>query len=297
MIKLILKLLVSLLLLGWVLSKTDLAQVKEAFSQANLFYLVLAFSLHFIGIALTVIRWRVLLDALGDKISYWRLTQSFMVGQFFNTFLPSTVGGDISRSLDFKKDLGTARSFAVVFVERFSGLVALVFLAAAVLPFAKEVIPQGSYLVPIIIGVLLFFFTFILVVLLPKTSQLLGKESKLARFHAGLVVYSGHLKPLAVAFILGLLLQANVVVHYYFLSLGLGLDLSILYFFIIIPILRVVLLFPFAINGIGLRENAFTYFFQVVGIGAGAALAISWLDLGMVLVLGAIGGLIYVCRK
>ncbi len=297
MIKFFLKLIFSLSLLAWVLHKTDLSNVAAAFQQEKLSFLLLAFSLHFVGIALTVVRWRVLLQALGHPISYLRLTKSFWIGMFFNTFSISTVGGDVSRGLDFKKELGGARSFAVVFVERFSGLVALILLAALVLPFAGNVIPKGSYLTEIIIGILAFFVLFILGVLLPQTSRLLGKESKLARFHAGLVVYSNHLKPLGLAFVLGLLLQVNVIIHYYLLGLGLGLDLSLLYFCIIVPILRVVLLLPVAINGVGLRESAFTYFFQVVGIGSASALAISWLDLGMVLVIGLIGGVIYVFRK
>lgn len=297
MIKFLIKLTVSLLLLIFILSKTDLTQVASAFKQASPLWLLAAFMLHFVGIGLTVVRWHVLLQAIGFSTTYLRLTQSFWVGLFFNIFLPSTVGGDISRSLDFRKDLGGIRSVAVVFVERFSGLVALVLLAAVVLPFAGKVLPENSYLVQIIIGILILFLGFVAVVLLPKTSRLLGKESKLAKFHEGLVIYATKLPALTWAFVLGLLLQANVIVHYYFLNLGLGLDLPLLYFFIIIPILRVVLLLPFAVNGIGLREGAFLYFFQVVGIGAGAALAISWIDLGMVLVIGLMGGLIYVCRK
>jgi uncharacterized protein (TIRG00374 family) len=297
MIKFLVKLFISVLLLLWVLSKTDLLQVKEAFTQINFFYLLIAFSLHFVGVILTVWRWSISLKILGAPVRFGRLAQSFMVGQFFNTFLPSTIGGDFSRALDFKKELGGARSFAAVFMERFSGLVGLVLLATVALPFAQKVIPPGSSLPWMVLAILAFFLLFIVVVLLPQTSQLLGQESKLARFHAGLITYSKHPKPLAFVLALGLLLQLNVIVHYFFLSLGLGLHLPFLYFFIVIPILKVVLLFPFSINGIGLRENAFIYFFHVIGASTAAAVALSWLDLAMVLTLGSLGGLIYSLRK
>jgi len=297
MLRFILKFVVSALLLYWVLSKTDLASVGQAFKQCHLGFLALAFSLHFVGLFITVVRWRVLFQALGPKISFNRLLKSYLVGSFFNTFLPSTVGGDISRSLDFRSEVGGARSFAIVFVERFSGFLAMVLMAAMVLPFATNVIPKGFYLGQAVIGILVLFLLFVVVVMLPQTSRLLGQESKLARFHSSLVAYSNHLPALWKAFFLGFLLQVNVVIHYYFLCLGVGLDYSILYLFIIVPILKVVLLFPFVINGIGLRENAFAYFFQAKGTSVAAALALSWLDLGMVLAFALIGGVIYVFRN
>lgn len=297
MIKFTVKFLVTAGLLWWVLSKTDLSSVGAAFSQCRPGWLILAFLLHFVGLFITVVRWEILFHPFGSKIPLRRLTQSFMVGQFFNSFLPSTVGGDISRSVDFRKEVGGARSFAIVFVERFSGLMAMVLMAAIALPFAKEVIPEGYYLKEIVLGILALFIVFVAVILLPQTSRLLGKESKLARFHEALVTYSRYPKELYAALALGFLLQVNVVIYYYFLCLGLGLDYSILYLFIIIPILKVVLLFPFVINGIGLRENAFAYFLKAKGSSIGAALALSWLDLGMVLAFALIGGVVYVVRK
>jgi len=297
MIKFLLKLVVSSLLLFWVLSKTDLSSIGDSFKQCHYGFLLIAFSLHFVGLFITVIRWQVLYQAIGPKIAFNRLLKSYLVGAFFNTFLPSTVGGDVSRSLDFKSEVGGAQSFAVVFVERFTGLMAMVLMAAVALPFADKVIPEGFYISEMVLGMAILFALFVIVIRMPQMTRWLGQETKFARFHASIVAFSNHLRPLGLAFLLGILLQANVVLHYYFLCLGLGLDYSILYLFIIIPVLKVILLFPFSINGIGLRENAFAYFFQAKGTAVAAALALSWLDLGMVLAFSLIGGIVYVSRK
>jgi len=297
MTKFLIKLIVSAGLLWWVLSKTDLANIGEAFRECHVGFLLLAFSLHFVGLAITVVRWQILYQAVGPKIAFSRLLKSYLVGSFFNTFLPSTVGGDVSRSLDFKKEVGGAQSFAVVFVERFSGLLAMVVLAACALSFAGDVIPEGFYIPQIVIGMTLLFILFVVVVLMPQTSQLLGKKSKLARFHAALVAFSNHKKALILALLLGFLLQVNVVIHYFFLCYALGLKFSLLYLFIIIPIVKVVLLFPFSVNGIGIRENAFAYFLQAKGAYVAEAVALSWLDLGMTLILALMGGVIYVGRR
>jgi len=296
MFRFLLKLVVSALLLTWVLSKTDLTSVGHAFSQCHFGFLLLAFGLHFVGLLISVVRWKILYQAIGGEISFLRLLNSYLVGFFFNTFLPSTVGGDISRSLDFKKDVGGAQSFAAVFVERFSGLLAMILMAALALPLAQDVIPKGFYIIETVIGMSLFFFLFVAVILWPPTSRFLGTESKLAQFHKALVVYSKHLNKLGMALLLGFLLQVNVVFHYYFLCLGLGLDFPILFLFVIIPILKIVLLFPLTVNGIGLRENIFVYFFKAKGSTMAAAVALSWLDLGMVLIFALVGGIVYVVR-
>jgi len=94
-----LKLIVSVLLLGWVLLKTDLGSVGQAFLQCHFGFLFLAFGLHFVGLLISVIRWKILYSALGGKISFLRLLNSYLVGFFFNTFLPSTVGGGMSAVL------------------------------------------------------------------------------------------------------------------------------------------------------------------------------------------------------
>jgi len=192
--------------------------------------------------------------------------------------------------------VGGAQSFAAVFVERFSGFLAMILMAALALPLAQDVIPEGFYIIETVIGMSLFFFLFVIIILWPQTSRFLGKESKLAQFHKALIVYSKHLKKLGIALLLGFLLQVNVVLHYYFLCLGLGLDFPILFLFVIIPILKIVLLFPFTVNGIGLRENIFIYFFKAKGSTMAAAVALSWLDLGMVLIFALVGGVVYVVR-
>lgn len=294
----LLKLGISALLLGWLLHKTDLSNIGHAFAQCRFGLLLAAFSLHLVGFWVSVVRWSVLLRALGNRTPFLTLLNSYLVGSFFNTFLPSTIGGDVSRMMDTRLQAGGGtRSGAVIFVERFTGIFSMILMAVAALPFSGAVVPKGFYIPQIVLGLFAAFVFFVVVVLLPQTSRLLGKESKLARFHAALAAYRHHLGKLSVAFFWGILLQVNVVFYYYLLCLGLGLHVSLLFLFILIPILKVILLFPFSVNGIGVRENGFAYFLQGVGVGVAQSLALSWLDLGMTLVFALIGGIVYVGRK
>jgi hypothetical protein len=54
---------------------------------------------------------------------------------------------------------------------------------------------------------------------------------------------------------------------------------------------------PVSINGIGLREGAFVVFFSSLGVPPHAALALAWLEYGILLVQGLVCGLVYATRR
>jgi hypothetical protein len=99
------------------------------------------------------------------------------------------------------------------------------------------------------------------------------------------------------AFILALLLQVNVILHYYCISYALSLGVPLMYFFLIIPVVTVVLMIPVFINGIGGREAAFILLLGAFGVTSSEAIAFSWISFGMILIQGIAGGIVYALRK
>src|SRR5690606_900503 len=91
---------VSALLIYWILQTIDLKEVVRAVRTAYVPLLVTAFFLHFVGNILSVQRWRLLLKVHGVRLKFLFLVGSYMVGVFFNNFLPSTIGGDGMRAFD-----------------------------------------------------------------------------------------------------------------------------------------------------------------------------------------------------
>jgi len=98
-----------------------------------------------------------------------------------------------------------------------------------------------------------------------------------------------------IGFLLSLTLQINVILYTYVIALSLNLKVSFLYFCLIVPLIFIILLIPFSINGIGIRESAYLFFLGGF-VSASETVALSWLLFFMTLVMGAIGGLIYVGR-
>lgn len=76
------------------------------------------------------VKWRLFLRHQGADVSLWRLYGLYLIGKFFSNFLPSMVGGDVTRVMLLGREIGSqSRSAASVFGERFTGLIAMIGVA------------------------------------------------------------------------------------------------------------------------------------------------------------------------
>jgi hypothetical protein len=96
---------------------------------------------------------------------------------------------------------------------------------------------------------------------------------------------------------LSVVLQINVVTMYYALGRALEFPLAFREYFVIVPLALFVMLVPVSINAIGVREGIFVLLLAAFGIGAAEAIALAWLEYGIVLLYGIFGGVVYAVRK
>jgi len=300
---------VSLLLMWWILQGTNFEEIGNSLRSASLPLLCLGFGLPFFGYLISVNRWRLLLQAQGVSARVGYLVRSFMVSVFFNNFLPSTIGGDVFRMYDsWRLGASKACAVAVVFVDRFLGLLALIVLTLIGLlspnPFSAT-IPNlsvwvlGGFVIVMALGVFLLH---------SSCSVSLGQWARqsqwahvvvgiLDKINDGFAAFRGRTDTVVKAFGLSLLLQANVVVQYFIFAKALHLPIPFWSFFLIIPLTIFVMLLPISINGIGLRESIFVLILSPWGVDKPEALALAWLAYGCLVVQGLLGGIVYALRK
>ena len=309
----IIKCVVSCLLLAYLIYKSDLTAIWTSLKAASPFWIIASFSLHIIGFLLTALRWQMLLAARGAHLSTWYLVRSVLIGIFFNNFLPSTVGGDVYRAYDTAEQVGSkTESITVVVVERLTGMFALGLFGvfALLLGFSHF---GNIPMIWLAIGGLGAVFLLFLAAMnhrvakmiktvfehpdMIKISFLRKVQAKLKQIYDALSVYRRNKRVMVLAFILALFLQINVIVHYYFISYALDLPVPLLYFFLVIPVVTIVLMMPIFINGIGGREAAYIFLLGKFGVTSSQAIAFSWIAFGMILVQGIAGGLVYALRK
>lgn len=299
------KALVSAALIVWLLRDANLRDIGLSLQSANGWLVLLAFSLHLFGLTLSALRWRTLLRAQGADASIGFLLQSYLVAMFFNNFLPSTIGGDTVRAYDSWR-LGQSKmgAVAVVFVDRFLGLFALMLFALLALLLPSP-LTQGLPLLEVwvvlgVVGMLVLLGgifappAFALSLLQRSTLPFAGK---LAQVMGAFDAFSGRRDVLAKALVLSVLLQANVVFHYFLIARALALPVPLFAFFLIVPLTIVLMMLPVSINAIGIRESAFAFFFAAFGVATAQAVAFAWIALGTVLLQGLLGGIVYVVRR
>lgn len=303
------KLSISAILIYWILQGTNFHEIFSAISKANFLLVAFAFSLHFIGFYVSGWRWKILLKAQGVESNLWFLIKSCIVAMFFNNLLPSTVGGDSLRAYDsYKAGKSKSGAVAVIFVDRFLGLFVLMFFALTAVFFANQLTTKVPYLYLWVLFGFIGMAMVVWIIFLPskKLIELVGKikipfSQKLQRLLEKIInafwAFKGNKKVLVKALALSFILQVNVVTYYFLISRALDFTIPYYNFFLIVPLSIFIMMLPISINGIGLRENAFFFFFAAFYIAKPDAIAFAWIEYGILLLQGVLGGIVYAFRK
>jgi len=304
----LLKCAVSLSIIVWFLTqKTSLGEIFREIGSASPWWLGAAFSLHAVGLLISAVRWRILIRAQGDSVPLGFLAGSYLVGMFFNMFLPSRIGGDVVRIWDGSKySKSLLKSSAIVVVERLTGVIAL-FLFAFGASLIRLEMAKDMPIIWLALGLGALGLLSVVFFLLPPAGRLLERipekgiagrfKHKALSFRETILHYREKKQALFKAFLLAVLLQVNVVTYYFLIGKAVNLNIPLVDYFIFIPIVHLVLLIPVTINGLGLRELSFSRIFGYYGLAAAAAVSFAWIDLGFMIIVGLIGGVVFMVRR
>jgi uncharacterized protein (TIRG00374 family) len=305
----LLKLMLSITLIAVIVSRVDLNDVWSAFVRADKWLITGAFLLYFVGLCVIASRWKLLLTVQGVSASFFTLVKSMLVAVFFYNFLPSTIGGDAMRAYDtWKMGGGKAQSVSIIFIDRLLGVFTLfIFALLALLVTSIDVSFIPNIKIWIVAAVTLGFLgIYILFFKATVISSFLYKDDPavtgtlrriLQKIFDVFAIYNGKPGVLFSALILSVLLQLNVIFHYYLIALSLGIDVPVQAMFIIIPVAIVVMMIPVSINAIGIREAIFVTMFAFYGVSNADALAFAWMSFVLITVLGVLGGIVFMLRK
>lgn len=127
---------------------TDWASVERAYARVSAGAFLGACAIYYVAIFLGTVRWRLLLTALGAEgsVPFLRLFRLYVIGQFYNTYVPGGVGGDFVRGYairDVFGSRGAAGSLATVMVERAMGLGGMFFVVATTTFFFPLDVAEG----------------------------------------------------------------------------------------------------------------------------------------------------------
>ncbi|MES1246253.1 MAG: lysylphosphatidylglycerol synthase transmembrane domain-containing protein [Actinomycetota bacterium] len=248
-------------------------------------------------------RWRRLLEARGVHDSLARLVRTYFVGYAAGQVLPTSLGGDASRIYETtRRHPGSGGAAAgTVLLERALGGVATLLLAAVGFALAVGRYDVGGYLwveLAFVVGSVLaaiVLFSRRLHPLLHLTRPLLRRlrlERPLREAYLGLHAFRAEVPLLLSMFALTLVVQAVRVLAIWASGKAVGVDLSPRPYYVMGPLLFLVMLVPFTINGLAVRESFFVSFLTALGVSADRAFATGFLFFVVTIVLALPGAAI-----
>jgi glycosyltransferase 2 family protein len=268
--------------------KVDLGTTAEILGDASLGWFALAAAIMILTVPVLAARWDHLLRAHGIHERLPWLTRAYFVAYTAGQLLPTALGGDAVRVLDTaRRHAGrTAAIAGTVVLERGLGGAATVLLGAVAFPLALGRYDVSAYVwlegvfVVATIALAFLFFARSARPLLRRAQPLLERArvaGPLRAFYDAVHHFRGRPRLLLGLSTLTLAVQAVRILAIWACAEAVGIELEVLAYYVMGPLLFLVMLVPFTLNGIAVREAFFVSFLGSLGVGADQAFAAGFL--------------------
>jgi len=304
------KLAFSVALLAFLFSRIDAAQLWATAKNASPRWLLVALALYFVTALAGTWRWQLLLEAQHVSLGLTGLLRTFLVANFFSNFLPSNIGGDVFRIRETAGPAGSKTlATTIVLVDRGLGLMALILIAALgstvaaglhtmgpsplwatwlwAIFFASAAVGAPAVYAPHGVGRLL------------QPLKIVHAEWVGARIET-LTVALGRFRDrpgaIVACFAGAVAVQALTVIFYVAAAHALRIPITGWDLAVIVPMSLVVQMAPVSVNGLGLREATFSFYFTRLGLPIESAVLLSLVAAGLSMFASLSGAAIYVSR-
>jgi hypothetical protein len=271
--------------LAW---KIELGTTLDVLGNADVGWFAAAVLIMVLTVPVLAARWRWLLDAHGIHERLRWLTRSYFVGYTAGQFLPTSLGGDAVRVVETaRRHPGrTGDLTGTVLLERGLGGAATVLLGAVgfVLSVGRYDVSAYLWLEGLFVfGTIVLAFLFLARSARPLLRKLepllerirLGKPVR--SLYEGIHHYRTRPRLLVGVLALTLAVQAVRILSIWACAKAVGVDLDVRVYYVMGPLLFLVMLVPFTLNGIAVREAFFVSFLGSLGVDPDQAFAAGFL--------------------
>ena len=258
-LKTALKLLLTGLALYLVFRKFDTGQLFQLTKFINWFWLIPSVALFILSKVATAIRLNRYFENIGIHLSERQNWKLYLIGMFYNLFLPGGIGGDGYKVYLLNKEFKTPvkKLVQAALLDRLGGLVAIVFLLFGLflvvkvdLAFLESSVWNGLMMAGLILTIPAFWMA----------QKLLFKDFLPSFWSANSWSFCGQIAQLICA---------------WFILRSLGINENILAYQLVFLLSSIVAVLPLTIGGVGARELVFVYAHTYAGIEETAAVAFS----------------------
>jgi glycosyltransferase 2 family protein len=303
---LIVRILFVLGLLTWLLYRMDPGQIAGMLRELQFLYFVPVFALITLESLFRCYNWMLLLRCKGAKIRFSSILYAYLAGAFFGTFIPSSMGVDLTRFLFLSRSSKVRTQDAavtVVALNVLSLLILCITVSVCALLLAPRVefssflyfLAAGSFAAPVGFCLVYYFQTPLRTAV---SSKLRGRIlDKIWALVESFSVFQHHYLLLGKVGILTLLNLLLSVLTVYFISLATYGDIPFFYFLLLMPVINLTRLIPHSIAGLGGEQGIFVFLFTSFGFREEAIFLISLFLSASVMLFILSGGLLYLGKQ
>ncbi|SHF90833.1 hypothetical protein SAMN05444483_103191 [Salegentibacter echinorum] len=284
--KTVLKIVLSIGLVAYLIFNIDLSKVYLIEIDVLPPFLV-AILITLLSLGLMSLRWKILIaNFLTPAFSIKKLFNFYMIGAFFNIFLPGSIGGDVVRTqrISKNKSISIKAATGVTLLERICGIYGLLILISFSLFFMTY--PKG-----------LNFHEFLPIWIFKSSPVII--LSCIPLFKWLLVKFNFHTTYPFIIKVIGISLMAQMgdISIAYILNQYFNLGIPFSAFIFIMPLVYIATVLPISFGGLGVREGVFSGILMLYGVDVSIAILISLLMYLIKVVVGIIGYIIYLGER
>jgi len=276
-------------LLIFIITRINFAEFFNIIKQLNLTWYLPFFFLLFLIILIGTLRWKWLLEVQGIKLSAKQVFRLSYLGLFFSNFMLGGIGGDLSKAvLVANQTTFKTRAITSIIVDRFVG-----FLGSLVLGLGgiiiywnkRELVGLKITFMILVAGILFFLlcYQWLKRISFPLRSR--GGEA--SRFYPSfqrifneiniaITTYKNNKIVLLKSLLVSIIIHCVIVIINIAFSIALGIkDISYSYYFVIIPIINLLVSLPISLGGWGVSETSYGYLMGLINLSLTQAVALS----------------------
>ena len=273
--KLFLKIILTLLALYLAFRQVDLDQLSQIVQGIKWFWLVPAFACFLLSKLVAAFRLQAFFSSTGLLLDTVYNIRLYLVGMFYNIFLPGGIGGDGYKVFQLKNAAGAKVKPLIIasLLDRLGGLAAICFLAFFAGIFSNFYLSLDKFRWVFWAGMSLAFPTYYFIVrwFFASFSHIVGKS-----------------------ILLSILLQLFISGTVVFILLALGVEQYFIEYYSLFMIATIAATLPLTIGGIGIREAVLVYLPGIVStdVSQNTAVALSLIFLVITLLTSFAGAFI-----
>lgn len=293
-IKFVVRLAGSVLLLGWLISRTGTSSLVSAFQQISSTAWGLAICSYVISQLISSFRWKGIAEALGFSGGYPRFLALYFTGMFFNLFMPTSIGGDVLKTIFLAgegNEGGKLRAGYSVFIDRLSGMTGLFILGSCTVIIFRDLLP-GSFSLSLVAVTAAGILMMCTIKYAGKTLLKYFPSMK-ERVAVILKVWDHPSVPLR-GLILSVFIQFFGITTLAVMGSAMHINVEPAYYFAIFPAVALLSILPVSISGLGIREGTLACFLAMKKVPEDQAVALGLLFFAVQAVVSLAGGLIYI---